>query len=303
MDSDFKKLQEVFSYERLKNSFFNQIKKASTSLPEDVENAIKLAYKNEQDGSVSQNILQQILDNVQLARKYSIPICQDTGTHIHYIYYPFGLKEKDIEKAVVDATIEATENSILRPNTVDPLTDKNSGNNIGEKNPQIHFHQWDENYIYGKLMLKGGGSENVSAQYSLPNSKLHAGRDLEGVRKTVLDAVFNAQGMGCAPGIIGVGVGGDRGSSFLTAKEQLFRALLDNNVNSEVDELEKKLQKEINELKIGPMGFGGNTTVLGVKIGFAHRLPASYFVSIAYMCWAHRKAFLTITENDISIKN
>ena len=156
----------------------------------------------------------------------------------------------------------------------------------------MHFHEWAKDTLHVDLLLKGGGCENVSDQYKLPDARLHAGRDLEGVRRVVLDAVYQAQGKGCAPGVLGVAIGGDRGSSYLKSKQQLLRPLDDANPNEELAALEEQLYKEANELGIGPMGFGGQTTVLGVKVGTQHRLPASYFVSIAYMCWACRRRTL-----------
>ena len=151
-------------------------------------------------------------------------------------------------------------------------------------------------------MLKGGGCENVGAQYSLPNSELGASRDLAGVRKVTLDAVQKAQGKGCAPGILGVAIGGDRGSSFIASKEVLLRQLDDSNPESEMDSLEKQLTEESNQLGIGPMGFGGNTTVLGTKITAKHRLPASYFVSISYMCWAYRRRQMVVHKGQVTYK-
>jgi tartrate/fumarate subfamily iron-sulfur-dependent hydro-lyase alpha chain len=177
---------------------------------------------------------------------------------------------------------------------VDSLTGENSGNNTGEGFPTLHFHQWDRDTLHVDLLLKGGGSENVSGQYKLPDTRLKAGRDLDGVRKVVLDAVFQAQGEGCSPGVLGVAIGGDRGSSYVKAKQQLLRSLDDQNADPALAELEGQIRQDANELSIGPMGFGGRTTVLGVKIGTMHRLPASFFVSIAYMCWANRRAGLTV---------
>lgn len=138
-------------------------------------------------------------------------------------------------------------------------------------------------------MLKGGGCENVSTQYKLPDMSLAAGRDLDGVRKTALDAITKAQGKGCAPGTLGIAIGGDRGSSFAASKEVLLRKLDDKNPDTTLSELEEKITSQANELDIGPMGFRGKTTVLGTKIKNLHRLPASYFVSISYMCWAFRR--------------
>jgi fumarate hydratase class I len=138
-------------------------------------------------------------------------------------------------------------------------------------------------------MLKGGGCENVGAQYSLPHEPLHADRDLDGCRKVILDAVLQAQGKGCGPGVLGVCIGGDRATGYEFSKTQLLRTLDDRNPVPPLDALEQDVLKTANTLGIGPMGFGGRTTLLGVKIGAANRVPASYFVSISYMCWAFRR--------------
>jgi fumarate hydratase class I len=148
-------------------------------------------------------------------------------------------------------------------------------------------------------LLKGGGSENVGFQYSLPHGALNAGRDLDGVRKVVLEGVFKAQGKGCGPGILGVGIGGDRPHSYWVSKEQLFRPLDDVNPDPRLAELEERILREGNELGIGPMGFGGNTTLLGVKVGSAHRLPASFFVSVSYLCWAARRKTMTVRNGEV----
>jgi fumarate hydratase class I len=183
---------------------------------------------------------------------------------------------------------------------VDSITGKNSGNNLGDEAfPTLHFEEVEGDTLIVDLMLKGGGCENVGAQYSLPNSGLGAGRDMEGVRKVVLDAVHQAQGKGCAPGILGVAIGGDRGSSYYGSKEELFRAMEDENPDPELAELEGRLLKEANQMGIGPMGFGGETTLLGVKIRGMHRLPASFFVSVSYMCWAHRRRRMIVQDDRV----
>ncbi len=274
---------------QLTESILELIRSTSTEMSQDVIDAISKAKDNEDKNSVAEKTLQQILDNIKVASRLSTPICQDTGTNIYYITVPAGTPQKEIKEAIVDATIQATEKTYLRPNAVNSITDKNSGNNIGIMAPYISFEEWDKKEIQIKLMLKGGGSENVSQQYKLPNTSLKAGRNLNGVYKCVIDAIYQAQGLGCAPGIIGIGVGGDRVTGMLMAKKQLFRKLNDENENADLAELEGKLYKDINTMKIGPMGFGGKTTVLGVKVGALHRLPASFFVSIAYMCWACRR--------------
>jgi fumarate hydratase class I len=196
----------------------------------------------------------------------------------------------------------ATEKAYLRPNAVDSVSGVNSGDNLGDDAfPTIHFEETDGEEIVVDLILKGGGCENVGAQYSLPNSKLGAGRDLEGVRKVVLDTVYQAQGKGCAPGVLGVAIGGDRGSSYYASKEALFRPMDDENPDSKLAQLEERLYQEANQLGIGPMGFGGETTVLGVKARGLHRLPASFFVSVSYMCWAHRRRKMIVRGDDVLI--
>jgi fumarate hydratase class I len=277
------------------------IRRASCDLPPDVEEAIRGAYEREKKGSPAAGALSVILDNVELARKQSTPICQDTGTNIFHIDYGPEWSPDEIEKAIKAATRKASKKGYLRLNVVNPITGKNTGNNLGIENPQLHFHYGNRKSLKMSLMLKGGGSENVSTQYKLPDAGLKAGRDLDGVRRCVIDAVHKAQGKGCAPGVIAVGIGGDRGSSFGIAKEQLLRKLGKRSKVAELAELEEKLLDQLNSLSIGPMGFGGKTTVLDVLAGHAHRIPASYFVSVAYMCWACRRRTLTV-QPDLSWK-
>jgi fumarate hydratase class I len=273
----------------LTDQFVELIRLAATDLRSDVEDALHAARDQEEEGSAAQIALDTILENIRLARQDSTPICQDTGTPIFYMYYPTGWSTLKLREQIREATAAATARSYLRPNAVDSLTGRNSGNNLGDDFPSLHFHEWEEPYLKVDLMLKGGGCENVGAQYKLPNVTLHAGRDLEGVRRVVLDAVNQAQGLGCAPGIIGVAIGGDRGASYVRSKEQFLRPLDDRNQVRELAELEERLTQEANQLGIGPMGFGGKTTLLGVKVDTLHRLPASYFVTASYMCWADRR--------------
>ncbi len=285
----------------LTSHFLELLRRASTDLRPDIENALHAAREREAEGSAAQGALDTIIKNVELARQKSTPICQDTGTPIFYIYYPEGWSTLQLKKQIRAAVATATEQAYLRPNAVDSMTGKNSGDNLGDEFPSLHFHEWEEPYLKVDLMLKGGGCENVGIQYKLPNAKLGAGRNLEGVRRAVLDAVHQAQGQGCAPGIIGVAIGGDRGSGYTRSKEQFYRDLDDSNENPELAGMEERLTGEANSLGIGPMGFGGETTVLGVKIGALHRLPASYFVTASYMCWADRRRTLIWRDGEIEI--
>ncbi len=286
----------------LTEHFIELIRRTATDLPADVEKKLAKAREGEEEGSAAERALETILANVRMAREKSRPICQDTGTPIFYVWDPQGWSQRALRRQIQQALVAATEKAYMRPNAVDPVTDKNSGNNTGEGFPTIHFEEWEKGFLQVALMLKGGGCENVGRQYSLPNTELKAGRDLAGVRKVVLDAAYQAQGLGCAPGILGVAVGGDRGSSMIRAKEQFFRPLDDANPDTQLASFEQRLYEEGNELGIGPMGFGGKTTLLGVKVSQLHRLPASYFVSVSYMCWADRRRTLIYQEGKVTIE-
>jgi fumarate hydratase class I len=277
------------------------IRRTSSSLPADVEKRLKASIEKEEPGSAARGALETIMKNIELSRQNSTPICQDTGTPIFYVYYPEGWSTRKLREQVRAALAEATKRSYMRPNAVDAIYDKNTGNNLGGDDfPYIHFEEVDaEQPLMIELMLKGGGCENVGAQYSLPNNELGAGRDLAGVRKVVLDAVQKAQGQGCAPGILGVAIGGDRGSSYVKSKEVLFDQLGERNADPELASLEERLTQEANTLGIGPMGFGGKTTVIDTKITGLSRLPASYFVSVSYMCWAYRRRKMTVKGDEV----
>jgi len=278
------------------------IKSTSADLSPDVENALTESNKLETSGSAAQGALQTILENVRLARETDRPICQDTGTPVFHVWYPQGHSQRQLREQIQASVRIATERTYLRPNAMEALSGKNSGDNTGVDFPCIHFEEWEKDYLQVGLMLKGGGSENCGRQYTVPSPEFPASRDIQGVRRAVLDAAFKAQGMGCAPGILGVGIGGDRASSMIKAKEQFFRPLKDSNPDPELDKMEKQLHREINELGIGPMGFGGKTTALGVKMAQLHRVPASFFVSVAYMCWADRRKIMNLKDGNRTIE-
>jgi len=279
-------------------SLVELIRRSSTSIPQDVQDVIARAADREEPGSSAQSTLRLVLDNIRTAQSMSRPVCQDTGSLLFHIQRGRNYLQRTIERAVNAALPIATERAYLRPNTVDPLTGKNPNDNTGVGVPYMHFEESDDDFLLEVALLqKGGGSENVSCQYSLPDASLGAGRDLEGVRRCILDGVHKAQGKGCAPGIVGVGIGGDRGTSFLVAKQQLLRRLDDRSPIGALAQLEERLMGEANSLGIGPMGCGGRTTVLAVKAGIAYRLPACYFVSMAYMCWALRRHTMVVAAN------
>ena len=286
----------------LTNEIVELIRRTSSDLPKDVEERLRAAVEKEAPGSAARGAFETIMQNIELSRKNSTPICQDTGTPIFYVHYPEGWSTRKLTEQIRNGLAEATKKSYMRPNAVDAIYDKNSGNNLGGDDfPSIHFDEVDADQpLVIELMLKGGGCENVGRQYSLPDNSLGAGRDLAGVRKVVLDAVQKAQGQGCAPGILGVSIGGDRGTSYVKSKEVLLDEIGVRNANPELAKLEERLTDEANQMGIGPMGFGGKTTVIDTKINGLSRLPASYFVSISYMCWAYRRRKMTVKGEDVA---
>jgi fumarate hydratase class I len=268
------------------------ITKTSTDLPPDVRAAMKTAVDAEAPATRAGQAITIIAQNIDQAASCEGPICQDTGMPTFEVKVPIGANQIWMRKQIREAVAEATKRGKLRPNSVDSITGENSGNNLGPGTPIIHFDQWESPEIEIKLILKGGGCENTNAQYSLPAELEHLGRadrTLEGVRKCILHAVWKAQGKGCSPGAVGVCIGGDRTSGYLHAKEQLFRTLDDSNDDPRLAALEDSIMEEANRLTVGPMGFGGKTSLIGCKIGAQNRLPASFFVSIAYDCWAFRR--------------
>lgn len=277
---------------RLRDGIVELYKKVATSLPPDVEEGLKRAFSHEQEESKAQSALGIILENIKMGRETTRPLCQDTGVPVFFIKVPSGLSQIDIKNTVIDATRIATEKIPLRPNAVDILTERNSGDNTGIGFPIIYLEETGKSTLSIDLMLKGGGSENAGQTYKLPSSQLNAQRDLDGVGKCILDAVQKAQGRACPPYLLGIGVGASKDQVTRLSKEQLMRKLNDKNEIEELAELESKLLQDINKLGIGAMGFGGNVTALGVKIGVNHRHPASYFVDVSMGCWATRRGRL-----------
>jgi len=281
-------MDEVFE------SVIEIVRRTSAEIPDDVQQGILVALENEKKDTIAENAMKIIERNIALAREKSQPLCQDTGSVLFYVNCPAGFDQLAFKETACRAVTEATGRGYLRQNSVNSLTGKNDGTNVGLGAPAFHFHQHRAEHVEVRLMLKGGGCENVGAQYSLPNTPLKANRDLDGCRKVILDAVQQAQGKGCGPGILGVCIGGDRATGYEHSKTQFLRMLDDQNENLELADLENDILFTANKLGIGPMGFGGNTTLLGVKICAANRVPASFFVSISYMCWAFRRHGATL---------
>jgi fumarate hydratase class I len=276
----------------LKDSLIELITQTSTNLPPDVRAAMGHALEDEISGTQAAQALGIIATNIDMAQHDEGPICQDTGMPTFVVHTPVGINQIHIKRAIREAVAEATRRGKLRPNSVDSLTGKNSGDNLGDETPVLHFEQWEDEDIEVKLILKGGGCENKNIQYSVPCELDHLGRadrNLEGVRKCILHAVWQAQGQGCAPGAVGVCIGSDRAHGYVLAKDQLFRTLDDINPVPELAKLEAEVMEEANRIGVGAMGFGGKVSLIGCKVRAANRLPASFFVSVAYDCWAFRR--------------
>lgn len=275
----------------LQQSLLELIRRTSVELPADVYAALRAAAACEQPNSRARSTLEIILRNTNLAKQKSQPLCQDTGTINFYVDCPVGFDAIEFEQAAKQAVSYATQKGYLRQNSVDPISNTTDPTNVSAGTLVFHFHQQQQRRadLTVRLMLKGGGCENVSTQYALPDLRLGANRDLAGCRKAILDAVLQAQGKGCSPGVLGICIGADRATGYTLAKQQLLRKLDDSNPQPELAELEQDILATANQLGIGPMGFGGRTTLLGVKLCAANRLPASFFISISYMCWAYRR--------------
>ena len=274
---------------------FNLLKQAVIYLPEDVKQALQKAYA-EETSEAGKTQLKAILDNVELAEKYQAPICQDTGTIIFYVKAGAGAKNLDkIEEALTKATRRATAEVPLRPNSVNPFTQKNSGDNTGRLIPYINWEIVSGDSIELTVMPKGGGSENVCI-----SGMLVPGEGIKGLKKFIVDAVIRAGAKPCPPNILGIGIGGGADISIKLAKKALLRPLNEPNPDPEIAELEKEIFEAVNMTGIGPMGLGGKTTALGVHIDYAYRHPASYPAAVAFQCWAARRATARInTEGKV----
>jgi fumarate hydratase, class I len=291
--------------EFFRGSMLELIIQTSTNLPPDVRQAMGLAIQTEDRATQAGQALGIIGQNIDMAYEDEGPICQDTGFPTFEIKTPVGVNQITMKKEIMEAIAEATRRGKLRPNSVDSISGKNSGNNLGPGTPVVHFEQWEEPDIDVRLLLKGGGCENKNIQYSVPCTLEHLGRadrDPQGVRKCILHAVWQAQGQGCAPGAVGVCIGSDRASGYTIAKQQLFRPLDDVNPDPILARLETGIMEEANRIGVGAMGFGGKASLIGCKITAANRLPASFFVSVAYDCWAFRRLGVILDAENGAIK-
>ncbi len=277
----------------LKDELVQLIRQTSTTLPPDVEAALRSARDGEPEGSLARRTLSLMLENAEEARRSDSPICHDVGTLHFDIEHGPETAAREVENAVLAAVDEAGRLACLRPDGDGATLRVTSGDGAGA-DPDIRLHQRVEPGLRIRLVMDGQGARNVGAVYSLPDEAIGVGCDLEGVRRCVVEAVRRSQGFCCAPGTIGVGVAGDRESALVLARDQLLRKLDEGNPDPALAALEAELIPALDGLGIGPMGFGGRTTVLGVKIGAPEGVSAGSCVAVAFMCWAYRRGELVV---------
>lgn len=277
--------------EELEDQLVKSMEKAVTSLPKKTLDAIKKAKTNETKGARSQ--INSMLDAVNIGEEQGIPICQDTGVPTFYVRigsdFPGISSIGEIEPVIRTAVKRATDEIPLRPNAINPITEKNSGNNTGKHIPYIDWKIVEGKKIKIDFLPKGGGSENMS-QLSMMNPT----KGLEGVKEIVLERIGTMKGKPCPPTVIGIGLGGGANIAMNLAKKSLLRPIGEHHKEKQVAKLEKELKQKANQLKVGPMGIGGETTVLDIKIDYAHRHPASYPIGIVIQCWCNRRTQINI---------
>jgi fumarate hydratase subunit alpha/L(+)-tartrate dehydratase alpha subunit len=233
-------------------------------------------------------VLETIRRNVEIADEQQNLVCQDTGIAVYYcrVGERFPLHPAGIYRALKAGTERATVEHPLRSNTVHTLTRENTGANVGYRVPIVHWDfvpGWDGLDV--KCVPKGSGSENMTfLKMLVPADGVSA------IKRFVLDSIVGAGGKPCPPGIVGVGIGGSADLAMHLAKEAIARPVDDVNPDPDVAALERELFELLNETGIGPMGLGGDTTVLSVHVEQAHTHITLNPVAVNYQCWAARRA-------------
>ena len=279
----------MITQQQVAEAVCNIYKQAAITLPEDIVKALKQAYENEKSEIARLNI-KSILKNLELAETNNVPMCQDTGLPIVFVKLG-NVEVENLEQGIIDGVKLATENVPLRTNVVDPLTRQNTGNNIGKGIPQINLELTNEPILELTVFPKGFGSEN--------NNKLAMllpGEGINGIKKFFKKTIISAGGKPCPPTVIGVGIGGSSDMVMKLAKKALLRPIDEINPDPRLADLEDELLNIANDTGIGPMGLGGNTTVLGVNVELADTHTAGFPVGICVQCWAARHATCVLTD-------
>lgn len=281
----------------LHNTVVEMLRRAATTLPRDVVNALEISKRRE-GNKIARLQFDCMLKNLELAKKSRAPICQDTGIPLFFVKLGSGLRlDFDLGRALADAVRDATKKIPLRANVVDPLSRKNTGANIGEGQPIVHLELVPGKELRIDLMLKGAGAENCGRLFML---KPTAGE--EAIKSAVLLTIEEAGGQPCPPTIVGVGIGGSAEAACLLAKKALLRPLGSKNPDKKLARMERELTGDANGLGIGPMGLGGQTTVLGVRIAKAACHTASLPVAINLQCWAARRASARLVGDKLRVE-
>jgi len=277
---------------KLRDGIVELYRKVATSLPPDVEEAMKASRGAEAEGSEARKTLGGIVEGVGTSRKLSRLVCLEIGLPVFYVRVPQGLGHGDIVTTILDATRIATTKVPLSSSAVDIITDRNTGDNTGRGIPLIHIEQSPNDILTFDLTLRCPDCENIGQTYSLPDKALGAGNDLEGIVKCAVDAVKRAGGKGCPPYVIGIGAGAAKDQVTALSRKQLLRKLPDRAEDSKVAEIEARILGEVNALGIGPLGNSGAITALGVKVALNDRLTSSFIVDVFLSCWALRRGRL-----------
>ncbi|HJH30480.1 MAG TPA: fumarate hydratase [Methanosarcinaceae archaeon] len=266
------------------NATIDILKKAETQLPSDVIDVLKQSQIRE-TSPIAKAQLSAILKNIEIAKERSIPMCQDTGILVFFVELGRDVHlDFNLEDAIVEGVRRATKIIPLRPNAVDPITRNNSGDNTGVGLPDIKYEIVDGNKLSITVAPKGAGSENMSAITMLNPT------EVDSIRNFILTTVLNAGGMPCPPIIVGVGIGGSFDKAARLAKSALLQDINLKNMTKH----ERNILSDINSLRIGPMGLGGDTTALAVHIKTAHCHTASLPIAVNIQCWANRHASVTL---------
>ena len=279
----------------IREALLAALKQAVTVLPHDVVTALQAARTRE-TSSMGAAQLDAILENVAVARDGSIPMCQDTGIQTFFVeagvHSPF---LKDLKNWIGEAVAQATATVPLRPNTVDPFTGKNPGDNSGRFMPLINWELVDGDNVVISVLPKGGGSENMSAL-----KMLAPGVGIKGIKKSVVEHIVSCQGRPCPPTILGVGIGGGADIAMKLGKKAVLREIASQHTDTAAATLERELLELVNMTGVGPMGVGGETTCLAVHVEYAYRHPASLPLGILVQCWADRRARVRLNADGIA---
>jgi fumarate hydratase subunit alpha len=275
----------MLTKDSLRDVVAEMLQRAETTLPADVVNSLRRHMKRERD-TIPKLQFELMLKNLELAKTFFAPICQDTGTFTFFIQLGRAIKLNfDLEEVIGEAVSLATREVPLRANVVDPLTREPIKSNTGRGQSTTHIELGEGRKFQIDLLVRGAGAENCGRLFML--------RPVEGLRaieRAVMLTLTEAWGRPCPPVILGIGVGGSMETAPLMAKHALLRPLDEPNPDPALARLERQIERAANRLKIGPMGLGGKTTVLGVRIEKAACHTASLPVAIALQCWPARRA-------------